>query len=713
MKTGQVLAKLREEAGMSQKQVSKKMGVSASTVQRMETEASGLMGAEVNNFLKALSTENAKEAQAYFRQTWKKLSKPTFFHPSRKYLWQAELSLNKIDELQKGIDPNSVFFKQLELHRQTLINLADYLESTEHTIAWIGSIGVGKTTAICGALNLIHDEKPVLHTGGGRSTVCEVLIKQGPEYGIKIDPLSEDEIYKFIYDFSDYLLAITSKKSDNAKYLNAESFTLSKEIERCIRNLADLPIHRFKSEEGFKQEDEAINIVNGLKESHNLTDEDLSDDLKIQLIMRLNLDSRKATELWYPNDIKDEPLKWLREIYRKINHGQHPDFTIPRRITINVPFSLLTDGSLKLNIIDTKGVDDTAKREDLEIHLSDPRALTIFCSRFLDAPDETTRTLIERARDAGIKDRLSNETAILVLPRNEEAITVNTLDGTPIQEREEGYMVRSDDIQSDLMKYDLRNLPVWFFDAKKESPSETRNFIIKRIMALRTYYENRIIDVRKTIDKVSENIQDAKAQAAFSAVLHSIDAWIKEHKVLSPIGKIQTSLIDTIEDKRTYAASVRACVNRLGSWYNLDYYYQIGFGTRTETVKTISEMLSELNTIIKNLQAQDDLKPAHEFLSELQHFCDSESEYLYQEIQRYGQEIYKKKLYESKPLWAYLQDQWGRGAGYKIRISKKTEEWFTDEEQERIHNNVMGTLVESWNKMINKFEDLVHGVFEE
>ena len=711
MKVGKLLAWVREKSGMSQKLLAKKLKISETRVSRIENDETTLNNNEINAYLKPIGTSEAIDLNSYLKQDWQRLNKPNFFNPSRKSLWLAESALIKNDELKNGIDKNSVFYKELELHHNTLEHLADYLQSTEHTIAFIGSIGVGKTTAICGFSGLKHNGEPVLHTGSGRSTVCEVQIKQGPAYGITIDPLTEDEVYKYVSDFCDYLMAKISEQSDDKKYIDIESYALNREIERCIRNMSRLPIKRLKIENKFQQQDHAIKLIDKLRGDNNISNEDLNDDLKIKVIMRMNLDGRKKTELWYQKNIEDHPLEWLKVNYKQINHGLHPQFSIPRRITINIPVPVLSYDRLNIKIIDTKGVDETAKREDLEIHINDPRTLTVFNSGFLDAPDETTRTLIDRAIESGIKGRLSNETAILVLPRDEEAIRVNTLDGSPIEDREEGYTIRSDDIQSDLMKYDLKDLPISFYDERKDSSEDVKNFLLDRLGFLRNLYEKRIEEVSNTINRVEENIQDAKAEAAYNTALKSINAWIKNNKEIKPIGKVHKSLIETIEDKKTYAASVRASVNRSGIWHNLDYYYQIGFGTRTEAVKSIADMLSELHAIIKNLQFQEGMEPAREFLKELSYFCTSETERVFKEIQKFSQEIYKKKMIDIGDFWYDLQKEWGQGPGYKIRISKGTNNWFKDGEPERLNKVIENKIADAWGAMLSKFEELAKGIF--
>ena len=130
MKIGSMLAKIRENSRINQKKLGKKMEVSTSRVSRMESETTQLSENEIDSYLSEIGTEQAKELKRYLRQEWKKIKKPSFFHPSIKALRHAERCMIKIDELKKGIDPNSVFFKQLQMHEETTKHLAEYLEST-------------------------------------------------------------------------------------------------------------------------------------------------------------------------------------------------------------------------------------------------------------------------------------------------------------------------------------------------------------------------------------------------------------------------------------------------------------------------------------------------------------------------------------------------------------------------------------------------------
>jgi len=66
------------------------------------------------------------------------------------------------------------------------------------------------------------------------------------------------------------------------------------------------------------------------------------------------------------------PLEWLKETFEKVNNGRHPEFTLPRRIEVVVPNALLAADDLSIRFIDTKGIDRTAARADLEVRRPHP-----------------------------------------------------------------------------------------------------------------------------------------------------------------------------------------------------------------------------------------------------------------------------------------------------------------------------------------------------
>jgi transcriptional regulator with XRE-family HTH domain len=155
MKIGRMLAKVREDSGVSQKELAKRMSFSPSRISRMEDQAS-IDQAEIDKFLDAINITKSQAAKKHLKQKWKCIDKPDFFNPSREQLWLAESTLNQIQKLKKGIESTSVFYKQLQMHEETTRKLADYLSSTEHTVACIGSV----------IKNLIPPQNPGIYLPG-------------------------------------------------------------------------------------------------------------------------------------------------------------------------------------------------------------------------------------------------------------------------------------------------------------------------------------------------------------------------------------------------------------------------------------------------------------------------------------------------------------------------------------------------------------------
>src|SRR5262249_43184388 len=127
---------------------------------------------------------------------------------------------------------------------------AQRVMNKRYRVAFVGTIAVGKSTAICRVEGLELPTtkgmpKAVLETGAGGITICEVHLRQGPGYGLIIEPCSEDEIRRHVSDFSNFLFnptppLQTADDSDN----ESGSPGISREVERALRSMARLPRRR-------------------------------------------------------------------------------------------------------------------------------------------------------------------------------------------------------------------------------------------------------------------------------------------------------------------------------------------------------------------------------------------------------------------------------------------------------------------------------------
>src|SRR5271165_648215 len=185
------LARLRAEGGATQAAVAEKAGLDQSRVSRIE-KGEVVVPAEIDRVLAALSAlgvTSAADYQAYAAHEWLHIEPPSFWNPERACLEIAEETLGEMGSFLDEADHPWPLRRQIERHRESLLRAVNFLNRLDHNVAFIGDIGVGKSTAISFMFDLLvppsltdrQINRPILETGGGGITICEVHIKGGPE----------------------------------------------------------------------------------------------------------------------------------------------------------------------------------------------------------------------------------------------------------------------------------------------------------------------------------------------------------------------------------------------------------------------------------------------------------------------------------------------------------------------------------------------------
>ena len=206
--TGRYLARLREDAGLKQKEVAQRVTWSSAVLSRVESGERSVTSDELASILRAIGTEKALNFRQEVRRVWKRLPKPPLGHPDESLLWKTEQAFQAIEEVLDDPGIKNSFASLLNEFKHGISDAARIVQSTEHSIALVGDIGVGKSTAICRVSGLEVDDRkaaapaPVLEVGGGGVTLCEVHLAQGPEYGLLIEPMGEQELRKEVSEFA-------------------------------------------------------------------------------------------------------------------------------------------------------------------------------------------------------------------------------------------------------------------------------------------------------------------------------------------------------------------------------------------------------------------------------------------------------------------------------------------------------------------------------
>ena len=424
---GSYLAHLRSQAGIKQNELAQKIVWSPALLSRVESGVRAVTDDELKSILEAIGTDAALTFQETAGREWRRLARPQLGHPDEELLWDAEKALRGISELSENPEIKQSFASMLAQFAKELRNAVQAVHRTDHSVAFVGKIGVGKSTAICRVTGLevidrkTTDRSPVLEVGGGGVTVCEVHLVSGPGYGLFVEPMGEYEVNREAREFASLIKSppIDSQEDDSTD----QAIGTSKEIERAIRNMSGLPVRRVTV--GSRPNGRPIREA--VDEAQKLADQcDDVDSFALQIQTRMNLSMRGRRDLLYPELSEEEPLSWLQGNFEKVNNGRHPEFSIPKRIELMVPKRILESGELSIRIVDTKGIDrsgERADRPDIENLLGEPNSIVVLCSDFNAAPEPSVQNILERATAARFP-HLSHKVAVLALPRHDDALAV-------------------------------------------------------------------------------------------------------------------------------------------------------------------------------------------------------------------------------------------------------------------------------------------------
>lgn len=205
------ITRFRTELNMTQSSVAQKAGIDQSQLSRIE-KGEITDHAEVGRVLDALEllgSPQASEFKKFNALEWGQIEPPSFWNPQRGYLETAEETLQNVDKFLRDTERPWPLRRQIERHRELMLRASTFLTHLNHQIAFVGELGVGKSTAISFIFELLvppaladkNINRPVLETGAGGTTICEVHVKRGPEFGISLVPLTENEVRQTVGDF--------------------------------------------------------------------------------------------------------------------------------------------------------------------------------------------------------------------------------------------------------------------------------------------------------------------------------------------------------------------------------------------------------------------------------------------------------------------------------------------------------------------------------
>jgi hypothetical protein len=658
--------------------------------------------------------------------------------------WQEEIEnlkqeledeIAKREKVPEKTVPSYLCINNLKSKHERLKEISEILNIEKYKLVFVGTIGEGKTTAICHLFNLTGDfkssktiagkersvieVKELLATGSGRTTICEVIIEAASKTYIEIEPYKIEQMESMIIDFCESF-------TDSENIQGETKVMISKEIQTAIRNVTGLT-------RGYKT------VIDGDKKQNILIDkakEEFDNSgikvLKDIALRNADLKNRVSTkiEFAYDGDERD----WIKRNFTSINNGQLKEFAIPKKIRIYVSDEILSGSDLFQfqSVIDTKGIDENPIRKDLQEHLEKRDSICLFATNFKDAPETNIRELMKYYLSSKSRD-FHHRFVTFVITHKGEPEKVNGGDGT----WEVGTEIRREDIQSAFKNLNLEFLSenIIFYDALRyynseiiklnsdlyteEDVQQDRNDCIQAIASV---VERRRAILREEVNSIKISFQKIKdGKTLTNEEIEAIEDAIKKIKDLRDLERRVPSFVynEFIKSFISYycnkyqAWNTKHAINRRFGIYDergINIYYDariVAEGlSEDEMLKLFTkDIKKDLESILNDLKIAN--KALEAFIPELIHQLDK----FYDDfISRVGEKIEEFLCHKLSPqsnsseFWTALINEKGKqrnkGETYTGNVRQILESELKSEQNLNLF--LQGSAKESWGKLIGK-----------
>ncbi len=664
---GALIAEARGAAGMTQQQVADRLAVHQSRVSRIEA-GEGAKD-DYQRYLAAVGSDHALSLADKLKVEWRFLPQPSFRHPDFDVLLHIENALDRLDTFRQSETIPAVLNGQANLLFGRLSEFGEFLLSLDHEIVYVGKIGVGKTTAACRQAGLETDPSTaadlkgmILDTGGGRTTLCDVRVERGDRFALSVKPLPDEEVYRLA---TESCRAVWEKMRGEVSAITAD-FKPAEEVERALRNMADLPRPSRPKKGGIVPPDPAAALAETTTSF---------EDFKAEVASRLRLWRRTRRRIEY--DGADEAMgrQWLRTTFAAINNGRHSDFSLPGRIIVTVPFALVSDTQFGINVVDTRGVDGSAIRTDILEHLKNKRAVTLLCSEWGSAPDPASQDLLRHLAETEVDPKLNSRVAILALARAGDALSMRHDSGEGAEDISEGYEIKRGHIEDALHRIGMVGIDIYIFDAASDDPVDLSIFIQTKIKGFRATQADAAQKTISAVNQMLENVEQAQALAAVATINNDLKIFSGRHERLSSARRgAHQRLLRAV--RSSHPRTIWATTRRAGTFWNFNVFQHLGDGAAAEAKVACRPALDGLREIIRNRLEDNALETAHGFLRELLAKVDTWEADFVKAARHHAITLYRAPLAGSAELWDSCEEQYGSGTGYRDDVTARLERWF-------------------------------------
>ena len=690
---GAAAAEAREEAGLTQKEMAQRLKVHQSQISRLEGGDGKAVTKDFERYFETLGSDRALKLARSLKVEWRHLSCPSLKHPNLEVLVEIEEALQRLQGFRESQSMPQVLAGQADLLFRRLVDFAEFLVGLDHKIAYIGDIGVGKTTALCRQAGLATEldsasslKGMMLDTGGGRTTLCDVYVQRGKGFAIDVEALPDEEVYRLV---AELCRSNQAKDAGEGSARPKGDYRPPEEIERALRNMAGLT--RTTRKKGEPAPVDPIARIDA--ETPSL------EEFKAEIAARLTLWRRTRRTIEFEGSDEAAGRRWMKETFAAINHGRHADFSLPGRITITVPFSLVSGTPFNISLIDTRGVDGSAVRPDIISHLKNPRVVTVLCSKWGSAPDGSLQELLKHVAETEADTTLSSRISVLVLARAGEGLSMRHESGDSVEDPHDGYEIKSGHVEDALERINMTGISLAVFDATYDQPSELADFLVSKIDGLRAARSDGARATIRAVDEMLRNVEEAEALATLDDVNRELHIFAGRHKSLKKDAKpAWLRLLRAVSNR--HPRSVWAATRRAGSFWNFNVYQYLGDGASADAKRRCGPAMDGLREIIENKLADSSFRSAHRFLEQVLEDVDEWESDFVKAARHHAVAVYKPELSSADELWEACEDLYGRGSGYRDEVASNLESWFDDRDE--LQEEVGRRVRRAWKKSVLK-----------
>jgi hypothetical protein len=222
---------------------------------------------------------------------------------------------------------------------------------------------------------------------------------------------------------------------------------------------------------------------------------------------------------------------------------------------------------------------------------------------------------------------------------------------------------------------------------------------------IREAFRDRIRETTVNAKSLLINQEKAQVQEVLRAASGMLKSWVTQKSSVPVIqAHVQDSLIDQMA--KVYASTIRATVRREGEWPNLSYSHHLGYGARRLAALSLDKAVEGFSEVCQVMLGNPDYAEAADLIRQAEHVLNTSYEKLLRRVQLMGQTAFREDLKIDAEFWQGCDSEWGKGYGYRDRVTDRNEQWFMDDKRLELEKQLRKLIERKWSQALQRVEAL-------